>query len=155
MTVIAQATIGWLPIIACAVLNRAGGQYDKRWRRLGIGIFLAIWGLIHSVDWALCLAVIPVNFVVTSLPITLKGDDITKYWFNWVWLYALGILWGLIPTVLHIQMFWYCLPFSLLFGTLIVLSNVKKTAEIFRWAYVELAIGTLLGLETYMLLISL
>lgn len=129
-------------ILSMALLNRLGGSRNKLFRRIGIPLLITLYGLWRH-QW-LSLLSLPYGFAIFCLPITLVGDDITAHWYNWAWLPVLGFLIGFIPFSWQ-----YALIYSVIFTILVVLSNHKKTAEIFKWQYVELIYGGLLGLLTY------
>lgn len=135
-------------ILLCAILNRAGGKYNKNFRRWGIGLVLALYGYLHHLPfWYLCIA----TSHLFRLQITFKGDDITAYWYNWAWLPVVGFLYGLVPLPLALPgklelALVLAVCFSVLFTLAVVLSNIKKTANIFKWQYVELFYGGLIGL---------
>ena len=141
----------WLMIPLLAVLNRLGGSVDKRYRRIGIGVALALFGLLHSVAWYWCLAVVLANYLITILPITLTGDEIDGA-LDWAWILFLGCLLGLCPALLNLHYFALAFPFGAIYFALVWLSNFKPTAEIFKWQYVELAVGALIGLEAILIL---
>ena len=139
-----------LLVITCAVLNRLAGYGDskhaKLWRRVGVPILIMLYGLLKHRWWS--IASLPLGFGVFCLPITLVGNDIRTDWINYPWLYILGILIGLISIPHSFIELIFCFIYGIIFGTLVVLSNLKKTREIFLWSYVELVYGGLLGLLT-------
>jgi hypothetical protein len=138
-------------IIICATLNRLAGRGGFKGalllRRLGIPLVIATWGLLNC-RWLSILS-LPLGFIVFTLPITLRGDDITKDWLNKLWIPILGILIGLIPSPLNFSLWWVCVPYSVIFSVLVILSNTKKTAEWFKWNVLELIFGGLIGFITY------
>lgn len=131
--------------IVCAILYRLGGDGSgKLYRRIGVplAIFLYHFLVYRSLYSFL---IIPYGFSVMTLPVTLKGDDITKFWLNWAWLPVLGYLIGLINGSLL-----YALVYGIIFTIVVTLSNIKKTADIFKWDRVELFLGGSLGFLTYL-----
>lgn len=141
-------------ILICAILNRLGGSLNKNWRRFGIGIFLAFMGVIffHNYWTLLCIG----TSQLFRLPVTLKGSSIHDSWFNWVWIFILGFLYGLVPYPYALLALWWqglaaAGVFALVFGTLAVLSNVAATARFFKWASVEVIYGALIGFMAWVL----
>lgn len=132
-------------IALCAVLNRAGGKFDKRWRRIGLPLLIMLYGLLKHRWWSVLS--LPLGFGVFCLPITLVGDDIKAHWYNWVWVFVLGCLIGLIPIYSGLL----AIGYGLIFFLLVFFSNLKKTADIFRWDRVELIYGSLLAIFTIIL----
>lgn len=130
-------------VILCAILCRKGGDGSgKLWRRVGLPLAITVYGLLKH-KWLAILS-LPFGFGVFCLPITLVGDDITKYWYNWVWVFVLGCLIGLIPIYSGLL----AIGYGFIFFLLVLLSNLKKTAEFFKWQYLELFFGALIGLLT-------
>lgn len=124
---------------ACAWLYRKGGDGSgKLYRRIGIPVLATLLNWLAGADW--WWLTFPIGFVAFTLPITLKGDDITAHWYNWAWIPVLAVIIGLMTFL-----WWKIIVFSLFFTALTVLSNWEKTANIFRWQYVELANGAILG----------
>lgn len=141
--------ISLLLIASCAILNRLGGSKNKNWRRWGIGIALAIYGILTGVTWYYALACIATSQLF-RLPITFKGDSIPEHWYNWAWLPIVGFLYGLVPFPLSIPEWTngliYAGVFGGIFGIIVALSNIKATADIFKWDRVELVYGALISL---------
>lgn len=135
--------------LACAALSRLGGSVNKNYRRIGIGAALVLYGALLGNWWALLSIGTSQLF---RLPITLRGDSIPAHWYNWLWLPIIGFLYGLVPLPLA----FYSVPwwsgfafagiFGLVFAGIVALSNIKTTAQIFKWQYVELVYGALIGL---------
>jgi len=122
-----------------AVLYRKGGDGSgKLYRRIGIPVLATFLNYLAGATW--WWLTFPIGFIAFILPITLKGDDIKAYWFNWAWLPVLGVIIGLMLLNLT-----QSIVFSLCFTVLTVLSNWKKTADIVTWDKVELALGFILG----------
>lgn len=157
-------------IAVCAILNRMGGSLDKRYRRIGIPLLITLYGLWRH-QW-LSLLSLPYGFAIFCLPITLVGDEIltdgrTKLgfekngkvevsfsasfptkWVNLAWLPVLGILIGSIPCWINYSI--YSIVYGIVFGLFVTLSNIPKTADIFKWDRVELFLGGSLGFLTYL-----
>lgn len=122
-----------------AILYRKGGDGSgKLYRRVALPLLTSLIYWLTNVNfWWLSF---PIGLLAFSLPITLKGDSIHDHWFNWAWIPVLGVIMGLITLNLT-----YSIVFSLCFTALTVLSNRKKTAEIFKWQVCEMLFGFLLG----------
>lgn len=131
-------------ILLCAFLYRLGGSVNKLYRRLALPALLSIIYILTHKSW-FGILILPYGFAVMTLPITLKGDNITKFWFNWAWLPILGFLIGLMNGSLL-----YALVYGIIFTIVVTLSNIKKTADIFKWDRVELFLGGFLGFLTYL-----
>lgn len=148
-----QILVAGLLVVICTILNRLGGSINKNYRRLGIGIALAIYGLLLGNWWALlCIG----TSQLFRAPITLKGDSIPEYWFNWLWLPVAGFLYGLVVFPLSLPSAWLeglalAGVFSTFFTLIVALSNIRATAEIFKWDRVEILYGLVLGLFAVML----
>lgn len=137
-----------LIIPICMILNRLGGSKNKNFRRWGIGVALAFYSILFGCIWGVfCIG----TSQLFRLPITFKGDSIPEFWFNWIWVYIVGFIYGLVPFPLFLLNHWIAGliaagVFGIVFGTIVVLSNVKETADIFKWDRVELAYGALIGI---------
>lgn len=151
--------ISALIITAYSYLYRKGGDGFKPARRVGLPLLTsAIYWLTHVNFWWLSF---PIGiFAFWVCPITFLGNDIIAkkpfekkvFGFeifiptrlvtviNWAWIPVLGVLIGLMTLNLTLA-----LVYSLFFTVIVVLSNWKKTANIFTWDRVELALGALLG----------
>lgn len=140
--------VDYLIILSCSVLNRLGGSIDKNYRRFGIGLALSLYGILRGVPWYLALICVASSQIL-RLPITLFGNDVRDDWFNWVWFYAVSVLYSLSVLPLCLMnlegYFIYASLFGLITGTLFVLSNIKLTSEIFKWDIVEYIYGGLIG----------
>lgn len=123
-----------------AALWRLGGAGAKplgsRWRKFGYPILVGILAaLINAELWRSFVAVALAAFAVTC-PITYYGSEIRDNWFNWVWLWILGIYFSGPLIALGIPSF---LPFFWSFFA--TLSNIKATSKIFTWEFCECFCG--------------
>lgn len=138
-----------LIIAICAILNRLGGSKNKNFRRLGIGIALAAYGLLNGVVWYYALLCI-LTSQLFRLPITLRGDSIPRYWYNWLWLPVVGFAYGMVPAPLSAPnlkfAFLSSAAFSFFFSLTVALSNIRATARYFKWQYVEYFYGACVGI---------
>jgi len=93
------------------------------------------------------LPIIGAYLLVKTLPVSFIGDGIRAHWFNWVWIWILGLLNGLaclslaIPLGLTSTALILSLVPSVVYGTTISLSNIRSTDRIFVWKFVEFLMG--------------
>lgn len=116
-----------------AYLYRLGGSESTLYRKLGVPILLS---LLTGNLW-----IIPFGFVVFTVPLTIKGDSIKNAWW---WVPIIGFLVGLVPMVGFEQ----ALYFDTIYTLTVVLSNIKRTSQIFVWDGFEFLIGALLAYMT-------
>ena len=134
----------YMQIPIAALLSQIGGTWNKLFRRIGIPTLFTISAIgFLGFHWPLLL-LWPAFFGLASLPFTFKGDKISDYWFNWIWIIILGVLsWACsFPVVLaKMSMFpsyailsaWTLVGFS----AVGILSNIKATAKFFEWKLCE------------------
>lgn len=129
------------------ILSRIGGYSNKNMRRTGIGVVLALYGFYVGLSWWLALLCIAASQIF-RLQITFTGDDIDNV-VDYVWVYIMAFLWTLTVLPFYFYEPLRLLPKSLLYsaivGTVIILSNKPKTAELFRWDFVECFYSALLA----------
>ena len=103
--------------------------------------------LLVGFSWWL-LAIYAAYLLVNVLPFTLIGSSVNSSWINWVWIWVLGALNGLVAITVGIPLnlvlaslllaLWPLMAYGL-FGTL---SNVQPTAKFFPWKFCEFAFGS-------------
>lgn len=108
-----------------------------------------------GVEWYFAILTVATSQIF-RLPITLISNGIPKHWFNWIWIFIVGFLFGLVPFPLSLPGAWlngvlFAGVFGLFFGTIVALSNIKATANIFKWQYVEIVYGAAIGLIAWLL----
>jgi hypothetical protein len=79
-------------------------------------------------------------FAGTTLPTTLKGDDVNASIWNKIWVFVWGIL--LCLPALLVNLTFLPLVIGVLIGTIVLLSNWKPTARFFPWKLCEFLIGS-------------
>ena len=133
----------WFALPLCGLLSQLGGTFKKQYRRLGIPTLLTLcfiyaqnFDLSHFL-WLRYILVWIWLFFCSTLPFTLIGDGIPKHWFNWIWVWILGLLNGLIILVINIKLFYLMFIPFIIYGVFISLSNIKYTARFFQWKFVE------------------
>lgn len=130
------------------ILSRIGGYSDKNMRRTGVGVVLAIYGFYVGLSWWLAFSCI-VASQIFRLQITFTGDSIDNA-VDYVWVYIMAFLWTLAVLPFYFYAPLKLLPKSILYsaivGTMIILSNKPKTADLFRWDFVECFYSSLLAL---------
>lgn len=139
-------------IATIALLYRWGGEWDKSFRRFGIGIVFVVIGMLSGIWWSIFAAATSQLF---RLPITFdigggkKGELDT--WQDWLWIPVCGFLYGLVPAPLAVSAsdvltLLHCAAlFSIVFTVLVALSNYEKTANYFKWDVLETLFGALIG----------
>lgn len=113
-----------------------GGSGAGPYRKIGWPVLIAIYGFsIHAMWWQVILAVGLSVFAVTR-PFTYHEDSLHEHWFNWMWVWIMGIILGL-PMLAYghfnLWPFAWCLAATL--------SNIKSTARIFVWEFCECICG--------------
>ena len=133
----------WFIAPLCGLLSQIGGTWKKQFRRIGIPSLVTLTALLFC-GWSWWLVALWVSmFSFTTLPFTLIGDSIHNNWFNWAWIAIYSLLmvasgifsalaYGNLPLFL-----WSCLVAYIVIVPCFVLSNVKATARLFPWKYVE------------------
>jgi hypothetical protein len=133
------------PIIA--LTNQLAGTWGAPfgWFSLVfIALFLWMYGKLKTWQGYLTLGV---WWLVGTLPITLIGDSIPGYWFNWIWLWILGGIQGLWVILFMVgnKNWWKVFVWSLFpclaYGVVITLSNLPITADLFPWKLCEGIMG--------------
>lgn len=140
------------------LLWQLGGTVKKQFRRIGVPlvITLAAWLFLGWSWWWLALAA--AYFGVTTLPFTLIGDGVPEHWFNWIWIWILGALYGApaiiigIVTAQIILSLWLLLVPMVAVGVWGTLSNVKATAKYFTWKFCEGIFGFATSIPPSMLI---
>lgn len=138
-------------------LWRLGGAgcppFYRYWRRLGWPIVAGLVALFAQVPWWMCLLVMGATFGTTTLPVTFFGSKIPDHWFNWIWLWILGYLYGLPSIMIHgWNGFLYALVPSVVMGLFVTLSNIQT------WpakTFVNEACEVLIGVATAMAICGL
>lgn len=134
-------------IALSAILNRLGGSKNKNYRRWGLGVLFFLLAIMKGLPIGVCALCLPASHIL-RLPISRTDDDInTKGDFAWV--YVVSLLWTITILPFYIgdleSYLSSALVFSLVVGSSICLSNIKQTADIFKWEFVECLYGALLG----------
>lgn len=119
----------------CALLWRLGGNGYIRLRRWGIPLVIL---LLHQ-NWTGLISALAL-FTVTSLPITLTGDDVKE---NLDWIVVLGLLHGLtlFPITSNILL---SIAVGFTYWGLVYLTT--KEPYKWDWKYFEIIFGFLFGL---------
>ena len=150
----------WFIMPTIIILWQLGGTFNKLFRRLGFPIVASCAPLFYlgwSWWWPLLFGLC---FLVTTLPFTLKGDGINEHWFNWIWIWILGYLYGLPSIVIglcggHTALaLLVALTPCIATGIVGTLSNVPATSKYFPWKECEGVIGFFTAIP-YALLIQL
>lgn len=138
----------WFLAPISSILWMAGGTWKKAIRRIGVPAAIVFSTVLYFglSWWQLPLALS--LFGVTTLPFTLKGDSIHDYWFNWVWIWIAGFIFGLpvvftslICSAFSLQVLLLCLIPMFVQGIFGTLSNIKETSKWFPWKLCECMIG--------------
>ena len=133
----------WLLCPLSGILSIIGGWKKKSVRRIGIPCLVTITALVFC-GWSWYLPLLWVSiFAFTTLPFTLIGDSIPENWINWLWVVvysALMPLTGIFSALAYgnLTLFlWACLVAYIVILPCFILSNVKATARLFTWKFVE------------------
>lgn len=130
----------WLMLPLVGLLSQLGGTYNKLYRRLGVPsvITLATWLFLGWSWWwpVLFLSV----FAVATLPFTFKGSGLWDYWFNPIWIWILGYLYGLPSILISSSGALYAFVPMVVCGVVGTLSNVRATSKYFPWKFCEFII---------------
>jgi len=130
----------WLGCPILGLFWQIGGYKWKLVRRIGYPLIIMLSGLLFSVfSWQLCVASL-LCYVVTTLPLTLIGDDIPSCWINWVWVWVYGAILAS-PVLLLGGNPWTLLVPLLLVGSSVTLSNLSLTQRLLPHKFVEFVIG--------------
>jgi len=144
--------LAWFLVPTLSLIGIVGGTWWKASRRFIAPAITAyaLWSM-AGVQWYWLIAVAASLGIWASLPMTLKGDSIPGNWINWAWVWVLGLLAGGIVTLIGfilkmvaLSLFLAILPFVVI-GLFTTLSNIKATANYFRWKFCELAFWTSIG----------
>ena len=127
-----------LPIFSVvnAFFWRLTGAGCGPWRKIGWPSLVGLYGLLnHAPWWQILLAPAIALFAVTR-PFTFFGDEIKGHWFNWIWIWILGILFSL-PMLCYGHVNFFPLAWCLA----ATLSNVPLFSRVFVWGFCECLIG--------------
>lgn len=147
-----------LPIVA--LLYMAGGTFHKSFRRFGIPLFMAVFGIIF-LGWHSGWITLSLGYVaVLSLPFTLIGDDVNGHFLNFLWIWVFGYLLGLPALVIGVYLHKIGLSLALsiipclLIGISATLSNLKVSRNFMPWKLVEFIAGFSMTLPVVFLIYS-
>lgn len=125
---------------AFAVLNaflwRMGGAGVGPWRKVGWPVLVALQGLLAGHSPIQVLAAISLAVFAVTRPFTYFGEEIRGHWFNWVWIWCLGLYLCGPSAALGRWNLW-----PLAWSLAATLSNVPATARVFRWEFCECLVG--------------
>lgn len=134
----------WMALPITGLLSQIGGTWWKGARRFIIPVLSVglLWLFTGYVEWAVIFMAIHL-WAAYSLPITKFGDSIPNDWRNWLWLPFWGVF--LCSSVLWLNWHYWpsCVITGLIMAILVVLSNIKQTAQWFQWKWIEMFIGML------------
>jgi hypothetical protein len=132
--------LGRKTMIAFAILNaffwRMTGAGAGPWRKIGWPVLVVAFGFIHSAAWWQILTSLGLAVFAVTRPFTYFGDKISDSWFNWIWIWILGILFCGPMLIFGRLAFW---PFAWCLAA--TLSNIPKTSKIFTWEFCECLLG--------------
>ena len=128
----------WFLLPVAGALSMWGGLNWKPARRFGIPICLAVTLALFGVVWYKILLCAVTLWISSTLPITLGGDSLKKWW-QFAWVYFLGYLMGVGSAWLSLDGFLLALVPCGVVGTFTLLSNVRATAQFFPWKVCEFA----------------
>ena len=130
----------WLLLPLVGLLSQLGGTYNKLFRRIVVPLVITLAAALF-LGWTwwwpvlfLCI------FGVSTLPFTLSGNSLYDKWYNWVWIWVLGYLYGLPSLFLSKYGALYALIPMVITGIAGTLSNIKATAPYFQWKFCEFII---------------
>jgi hypothetical protein len=88
-----------------AFLWRMGGDgyplLHRNWRRVGYPLILILSLLGGAAAWPVALLTGILAHLTTRLPLTFIGNSLYTHWFNWVWVWVLGYIYGLPSVLVH------------------------------------------------------
>jgi hypothetical protein len=131
----------WFIVPICGLLWQIGGTFNRWYRRAGVPCVIFISCLLCGISWLSALSSSILLYIVTTLPLTLIGDDITKHWQNWVWIWILGLLYALPSQVLQLSLSAELIG-CILVGSLGTLSNLPMSHRFAPWKLVEFCYGS-------------
>lgn len=143
----ANRELVWFIVPLGGLYRMIGGTWNK-----AIGRFLApalpVVAVLLLVGWSWWLPLIYGTYLlVKTLPFTLIGSSVHDNWFNWVWIWLLGLINGLacvtvgLSSGLLIASLFLSLVPCVAYGVCGTLSNVKSTARFFPWKLCEFVFG--------------
>lgn len=141
--------IVWFLVPFGGLCRMIGGTWKKAVGRFlpPIAVGLAYWAFV-GFNWLWIPIAVGVYMLVKTLPFTLKGDSVHESWINWVWIWVLGFLNGIVCLSLAIPLsaIWTGVFLALVpmvgYGMCGTLSNVKSTAKYFPWKMCEFVFGS-------------
>lgn len=143
----------WLACPVNSILWALGGTWNRYFRRIGYPLITTcLVGFTLGFSWQ--LLVLPLlTFFATTLPLTLKGDDVTSSIWNRLWVWVAGYLIAAPVLLLSFNLLlplWSCVTQ----GVAVTLSNEKMTAHLMPHKLVESLVGFSV-LIPYCLVVSL
>jgi len=148
----------WFMVPVLALFRMIGGTWNKAIGRFLPPIVIAGAYLIF-IGWSWwILAILAAYLLLATLPVSLIGNGVNDHWFNWVWMWILGLLNGLacvtlgIPLALVATSLFLSLVPMVVYGTSFTFSNIKATAKYFPWKMCEFLMGASAAIPPAMLI---
>lgn len=148
----------WFLVPVLGLFRMIGGTWNKAIGRFLPPLIIAgAWFFFQGLSWWM-LAIVAAYLAVKTLPFSFIGNGVKDHWFNWVWIWILGLLNGLpsitlgIPLGLFTTSLALCLVPCVVYGVACTLSNVKPTAKYFPWKLCEFLMGSSAGIPAAMLI---
>lgn len=119
-----------------AFLWRMGGAGLGPWRKVGWPLLILAYGILNGHSFLQVTGAVGLAVFAVTRPFTYFGNSVPGHWFNWVWIWVLG-LYLLGPMACYGRFN----PWTFAWSLAATLSNLPRTARVFTWEFCECLCG--------------